>query len=98
MTPSRAGALRRVKIVNQSGLHARSAASLARIASRARGPIWIERENRRADATDIMDMLVLACGPGVEIALVADDAGDAGVLEEMAALIESGFGETGKNR
>ncbi len=96
MTPSRPGAQRRVKIVNQAGLHARSAAGLARIASGARGAIWLARESLRADATDIMDMLALACGPGTEITLEAEDAADAVVLEQMAALIENGFGETGK--
>ncbi len=97
MPPSAAGALRRVQIVNQAGLHARSAASLARIASRARGAVWLARQGQRADATDIMDMLALACGPGVEVTLEAENAADADVLEQMAALIENGFGETGND-
>ncbi len=94
MTRAVAGAVRRTRIVNRAGLHARSAASLARIASGARGPVWLVRESLRADARDIMDILTLACGQGTEVVLVADEAADAGVLDRMVALIENGFGET----
>ncbi len=94
MTQTQPGAWRRVQIVNQMGLHARSAAGLARIASKASGSIWLDKDGQRADARDIMDMLTLVCGPGTEVTLLADDPADTWVLEEMATYIKDGFGET----
>jgi len=82
-----------VVIVNDLGLHARSAAKIAKLVQSAGAEIWLERDGERADATSIIDMLALACQKGTEIRLIASDKTDLGLLDEIATLVECGFGE-----
>ena len=84
---------RTLRIVNDLGLHARSAAQLAKLAGQARGGVWIMKDGQTADATSLLDMLTLACPKGSEVTVGVDDDADLTVLERMAALIGRGFGE-----
>lgn len=84
---------RTLRIVNDLGLHARSAAKLAKLAGQARGGVWIMRNGQTADATSLLDMLTLACPKGTEVTVGVDDQADLPVLERMTALIRRGFGE-----
>jgi phosphocarrier protein HPr len=87
------GLTREVTLINELGLHARSAAQIARIAKTARGGVWILRASERADAASVMDVLTLACEKGSTLTLAVDDPQDAPVLDALAGLVESGFGE-----
>ena len=82
-----------VAIINDLGLHARSAASIARVARCAKSKVWITREGESADATDVMDILTLACGKGTMITIRIDDPRDKDILTRLVALVEGGFGE-----
>jgi phosphocarrier protein len=84
---------REVVIVNELGLHARSAAKIAAIASHAESQVYLSREGETVDAKSIIDMLTLACGKGMRITISIDSSRDAGILSEIAALVEDGFGE-----
>jgi phosphocarrier protein len=87
------GLTRNVTLVNELGLHARSAVQIARIAKTARGGVWILRAAERADAASVMDVLTLSCEKGCILTLAVDDPQDAPVLDALAGLVESGFGE-----
>ena len=80
-------------IINELGLHARSAAGIAKIAGSARANVWIAREDQVADATSILDILSLACTKGTQITIRIDDPADGQILDRIAALVEDGFGE-----
>jgi phosphocarrier protein HPr len=84
---------RDVIVVNELGLHARSAAKLAGVAKAARGGVWVLRAAERADATSVMEVLTLACEKGSTLTLAVDDPRDAPVLEALAGLVERGFEE-----
>ncbi len=84
---------RTLLIVNDLGLHARSAAQLAKLAQEAGGGVWIMKNGNTADARSMLDILTLACPKGTEITISIDDKADVNTLERMAALIRSGFGE-----
>ncbi len=84
---------REVVIVNDLGLHARSAAKIAAIAGNALSQVWITREDETVDAKSIIDMLTLACGKGMRITISVDSGEDAGILSKIATLVEDGFGE-----
>ncbi|MCU0605263.1 MAG: HPr family phosphocarrier protein [Desulfobacterales bacterium] len=84
---------RDVVVVNELGLHARSAVKLAGVAKAARGGVWVLRAAERADATSVMDVLTLACGKGATLTLAVDDPRDAPVLEALARLVANGFEE-----
>ncbi len=80
-------------IVNDLGLHARSAAMIARIASRAKSRIWISKGDAKADAASIMDLLTLEGTPGTRLKVTAGDAADIDILNAITDLIDKGFGE-----
>jgi len=84
---------RTVTIVNELGLHARSAAKIAKLAQEAQSGVWIKMAEEAADATSILDILTFACGKGAQITVVVDDPIDRTVLERIVKLVESGFGE-----
>lgn len=87
------GLTRTVTVVNELGLHARSAVKLAGIAKTARGGVWVLSAAERADATSVMEVLTLACGKGTALTLAVDDPQDAPVLDALAGLVERGFEE-----
>jgi phosphocarrier protein len=84
---------RTLQIVNELGLHARSAAKLAKLAGEASGGVWIRNNSDTADATSMLDIMTLVCTKGTTITVWIDDASDLNTLERIAALIRSGFGE-----
>ena len=84
---------REVTLVNEFGLHARSASKIARIAMGARAGVWIVREKERADASSTLEVLTLACPKGSRLEFRIEDPEDRPILEALVRLVESGFGE-----
>ena len=84
---------RDVVIVNELGLHARSAAKIAKYAQAGESKIWIIKDGNTADAASIIDVLTLACGQGSTITIKIDDPEDLDILHDLVKLIEGGFGE-----
>lgn len=84
---------REVKIVNELGLHARTAGMIARIARQAADKVWIIKDGTQIDAADILDILSIACAKGSHIVFAVDDPADATILNTLVALTEHGFEE-----
>ena len=84
---------RKVIIVNELGLHARSAAKIAKLAQNAKSTIWLIRDNEKVDASSIIDILTLACAKGSKIMLTVDNRSDIHILNDITALVERGFEE-----
>ena len=84
---------RQATIINDFGLHARSAARIADIAQNSIGNVWIEKDHEKADASSIIDLLTLVCAKGAQITIIIDDPVDLPILEAIADLVDSGFGE-----
>lgn len=80
-------------IINELGLHARSAAKIAKIAQRATGKIWIMKDALEADAASVIDILTLEGFKGSKITIKIEDRNDAEILNELEQLVSSGFGE-----
>ena len=80
-------------IVNEFGLHARSAAKIAEIANRSTAPVWLQKGEQKADASSIVDILTLACGKGTKISIRIENKSDLNILEAITELVKSGFGE-----
>ncbi len=80
-------------IVNELGLHARSAAKLAKTAQSADKGVWLEAGGQRVDAKQILDLLTLGAAQGMAIRIGVDAPEDMPILLELVALINSGFGE-----
>jgi len=84
---------REVIIVNELGLHARSAAKIAKLAQNAKSTIWLIKNNEKVDASSIIDILTLACAKGSKIMLTVDSKSDIHILNDISALAERGFEE-----
>ena len=93
MTHSASELSREVVIVNELGLHARSAAKIAALAQNSKAAVWVQKDAEKADASSIVDILTLACEKGSKITLIIEDNADRPILEDIADLIETGFGE-----
>lgn len=84
---------REVIIVNELGLHARSAGKIAKLAQNTQSTIWLIKDNEKVDASSIIDILTLACAKGSKIMLTVDSKSDIHILNEITALVERGFEE-----
>ncbi|MBW2019546.1 MAG: HPr family phosphocarrier protein [Deltaproteobacteria bacterium] len=84
---------RNVIIINELGLHARAAAKIAQLAEGARSKVYIVKDGQAVDATSILDVMGLYCPHGTELVVKITDPGDVKVLNCIARLIETGFGE-----
>jgi phosphocarrier protein len=82
-----------VTVVNELGMHARSAAQISAIAKEANAPIWLQRDNERVDARSIIDILTLACEKGSTVTIVIEDPADLNTLNRIVRLVQDGFGE-----
>lgn len=87
------GLSQEVTVVNELGLHARSAAKIARIARNAGSAVWLIHGEDKADASSTLDILTLACAKGSRLTLAVDDPADRGVFDQLVRLFETGFGE-----
>lgn len=84
---------REVTVVNEFGLHARSAAKIARIAAGAKSGVWVARGAERADASSTIEVLTMACPKGSRIEFRIEDPADRSILDALAQLVERGFDE-----
>ena len=80
-------------IKNELGLHARSAAQIAHIAGNSAANVWLKKDDKKADASSIIDILTLACGKGTKITIIIEDLADIDLLDAIVDLVDSGFGE-----
>ena len=85
--------IRITTIKNELGLHARSAAQIAGISQNSFANVWIQKDNEKADASSILDILTLACAKGTKITIIIEDLADLPILNAIADLVEAGFGE-----
>ncbi len=84
---------RDVIVVNQLGMHARAAAKFVHLATRFESRITVARQARQMDGKSIMGLLLLAASRGSTIKIAAEGSDAQQAVDELAALVESGFGE-----
>jgi phosphocarrier protein len=84
---------RRVKILNETGVHARPAALFVETANRFRSTVRVVAGDREADGRSILSLLLIELTPGSEILIRADGQDEERAADALAALIESAFRE-----
>jgi phosphocarrier protein HPr len=84
---------RRIRIVNQLGLHARAAAKLVRTATRWRSAVTLRYDGTEADAGSILDVLALAAPFGAQLDIVVDGPDEEETIAVIEGLFLDGFGE-----
>jgi phosphocarrier protein HPr len=83
-----------VRIVNKSGIHARPAAEIVKLAARYKSDITVVRDDLEVNGKSIMGVMMLAAECGAEVQLRAEgpDANEA--LDALSHLIAGKFGES----
>jgi phosphocarrier protein HPr len=84
---------RDVSVPNALGLHARAAARFVQTASRFQSAIRVTRGERTVDGKSIMGILLLAAARGTILTIAAEGPDATAALNELCALVASGFGE-----
>ncbi len=84
---------KQVCIVNTLGLHAHAAAQIAGIAQKARFTVHIIKNDLKADASSIFDILTLNGPQGAILTFEIEKPSDLNILDALVTLVENGFGE-----
>jgi phosphocarrier protein len=99
--PSGAGAgasenapiVRQLEICNKKGLHARASAKFVQTVEQFDANVKVRRGNDTVGGASIMGLMMLAAGTGTVITVEATGQEAAEVVEALARLVASGFGE-----
>ncbi|MCH8536490.1 MAG: HPr family phosphocarrier protein [Alkalimonas sp.] len=83
-----------VTIINQLGLHARPAAKLAQLCQQFNSHIELRLQERNADASSVLALLMLASGKGKSVEVIAEGDDAEAALKAVVQLIASGFEES----
>jgi len=86
--------VRRLKVKNSLGLHARSAAKIVELGRQHHSRLFLRKDGNEVDGSSILSILTLACpkGTDIEARIVGEDS--ALFMERLADLFERRFGET----
>ena len=86
---------RKLSIDNSLGLHARAAAKLVRLANTFSSSITLTREDTNicADGKDILSVLQLAAGFGIDVSVTVEGSDERNAMEEITKLFVGKFGE-----
>ncbi len=82
-----------VVVENQVGLHARPATFFIQKANEFKSSIWVEKEERRANAKSLLGVLSLGIMGGTQIRIIAGGVDEQEAVDALAKLVESGFAE-----
>ena len=59
--------IKKIRIVNDLGLHGRAAAKIVELAGKYNSKLFIKKGDHEVDCTSILSILTLACPKGTEI-------------------------------
>lgn len=82
-----------VTICNKLGLHARAATKLAQLSQKFSAKITLELAGKKADASSIMALMLLAGGQGKTVNITAQGEDAQLALTEICQLISDKFDE-----
>jgi len=80
-----------VLVKNQVGLHARPATFFIQKANEYRSSVWVEKENRRINGKSLLGVLSLGIVGGATIKIIADGSDEQQAVDDLVALVDSGF-------
>jgi phosphocarrier protein HPr len=88
-----AAVVRSFVICNKKGLHARASAKFVQTVEKFDAEVVVKRNGDSVGGTSIMGLMMLAAAPGTAITIEATGRQAAEVIEALAVLIDSRFGE-----
>jgi phosphocarrier protein HPr len=91
--PANDAIIRTFVIRNKKGLHARASAKFVQTVEKFDADVRVTRGHETVGGTSIMGLMMLAAAPGTSITVEATGREAPEVIEALARLIESRFGE-----
>ena len=85
--------VRKLSICNRKGLHARASAKFVQMVEKFDADVRVMRCGETVGGTSIMGLMMLAAAPGTSITIEATGKEAVEVIDALAALINSRFGE-----
>lgn len=82
-----------VTIFSKTGLESKMAARLIQKASSYEANIWIQKDERKANAKSLLGLLSLGIGPGDKITIITEGRDEATALTELEAFANNGMTE-----
>ena len=76
-----------VVVRSQNGLYARPATFFVQKANEHTSAIWVEKEERRANAKSLLGVLSMGITQGMQIKLIADGPDEEEALDDLVALL-----------
>ena len=84
---------KQVQVANKMGLHARPAMQFVDLANKFESRISVCKKKQCVNAKSIMELLLLAAGPGTILEIKAEGHDAKIAVEALVNLVESKFGE-----
>ncbi len=84
---------KKVKIINNAGLHTRPAATIVKLAAKYKSDFYIYKDGLKINGKSIIGVMTLAAEKGSELTLVFDGEDEKEAAEEIVKYFEEGFGE-----
>jgi len=81
--------IKEVVIKNPSGLQSKSAAVFIQKASNYKASIWIEKNERKANAKSLLGLLSLGIGSGIKVTVIAEGEDEEKAVEELEEYLKS---------
>lgn len=81
--------VREIMIKNRSGLQSKSAAVFIQKASSYKSEIWVEKDERKANAKSLLGLLSLGIGSGARIKVTAEGEDETEAAEELEKYLIS---------
>jgi phosphocarrier protein HPr len=85
--------VRKLRINNELGLHARAAAKIVALAGQYEAKLFLKKDEHEVDGSSILSVLTLACPRGTELQARAVGKDSEALLQALSALFEERFGE-----
>lgn len=83
-----------LKIDNELGLHARSAAKIVALTSEYKADLFLKKEGQEVDGSSILSILTLACPKGTEVEARTTGEDSEALMEALGKLFKQKFGES----
>jgi phosphocarrier protein HPr len=81
--------VREIIVKNPSGLQSKSAAVFIQKASSYKSSIWIEKNERKANAKSLLGLLSLGIGAGSRITVIAEGEDEEKAVNELEEYLQS---------
>ena len=85
--------VRKLKIINDLGIHARAAAKIVELEKKFSSQLFFIKDGQEVDGSSILSILTLSCPKGTEVeARIAGEDSES-FMDKLQELFEKRFGE-----